>query len=83
MTRRSLPPAMKVLTALLAACLLSFALPQAAADSCTDSTAIAVAGLYVGGDVSVWQESNNHAGLQRVACEDDNGRIIPADGRVL
>jgi len=38
---------------------------------------------HVGTDErQVWEETNNYPGLQKVAFEDEDGRIIPADDRV-
>lgn len=81
---------MKIGTVLLAASLLTLVLPVAAA-GCRDAdpNALAVGGFYVGGsaggvpDGTLWQESNNVPGLQRVTCEDDDGRTVVKDARVL
>lgn len=72
-----------IVTTLLA---LSFALPLGAAEvpSCadvTDGSAVALAGLYVGGG-GVWQESNRMPGLQTADCSDDNGRDRLADTQI-
>lgn len=75
---------MKFGVVLLAASLLTFLAPTVVADGCSgDASAIAVGPLYLGTDGTLWQESNNLAGLQRAPCSDDNGRDHAADAQLL
>ena len=75
---------MKALALLVALALLGVALPNASADPCvTDASAISIGDHYLGLDASIWEETNPLAGLQRTSCEDDNGREIRPDTRVL
>lgn len=37
---------------------------------------------YLDSDATLWEESNGWAGLQRVAFEDENGRLVPADAQL-
>jgi hypothetical protein len=72
---------MRIVLVLLVLVTLPF--PTATADhACTDATATPAGPIWLGADNTVWRETNQHPGLQRVACEDENGRPIAADARI-
>lgn len=59
-----------------------FAPVASAAPSCDAVTVAPDAPVYVSGtteDPEVWTEQNGLPGLQKVACEGSDGRVVPAD----
>lgn len=77
-------------TLLVTALLLPFAVGHAVAHgACAhgEDAATAVGPLYVTATPGLFQESNDHPGLQSAggSCEDDNGRLVrwDADTKIL
>lgn len=58
------------------------AVPTALADH--DESLVGAGGLYVAEDGTVWEESNDHDGLQTEDEFDDEGNLVlPADTQIL
>lgn len=73
---------------MLAAALVLLGVPQAGAASspCTDEADATVQGYHLniteGGDVQLWEETNDVDGLQTEACQTSDGQEVEPDSHV-